>query len=160
MNKAILPLFILLLGGLSGCFDFLKEKEEDEARVRSSDYDGAYTGIVAQDGAAIGTWEMSIEDGFVFGNYFEGTEWVGFNGEIYEGGELEFGLTLSDGTLVEVSLTIDSNMNVSGTWSDSNNDAGTVSGSQGSGGNGKACTFSTSTGVVDGELGDSGQLTS
>ncbi|UXP32921.1 hypothetical protein N6H18_02995 [Reichenbachiella agarivorans] len=156
---------VLPLGLLSSCFDFLKEDEE--ILEISLAYDGDYAGIASQSGIQIGIWEMSIADGLAFGYYYDGSEWIAFNGVIYADGKLKFGMTLSNGVLVDVTLVIDDNLNVSGKWSDSDDEKGTIEGSvdynSGNGGQGgstsNVCVFSSSTGTVDGELGDSGEMT-
>lgn len=164
MRKAGLFFFVLALGGLSGCLDFLKE-EDDEILIESSDYDGSYTGSALQSGIEIGTWELDIDDGSALGYYFDGQEWITFFGTVYMGGILEFGLSLSDGTLVDVSIVISEDGVVSGSWVNSDDESGTIIGyiDNGTGpgpgpGSGSSCSNVSFTGEVDGELGATGEI--
>lgn len=163
MRKAVLFFFILALGGLSGCLDFLKEEEDDF--TISMDYDGTYSGVALQSGFQIGQWEMTIEDGQVNGYYYDGVEWTNFFGAAYNGGILDFGLTLNDGTRVDVSIVIDEQRNVNGSWTNSDDESGVITGgTDGTAGPGpgtgssNSCSLISFTGEVDGELGATGEI--
>lgn len=128
MKKVVILFFALFLGGLTGCQN--SENEDEDTSEKSLDYDGDYNGIVSSSGVYLGAWEMSVSEGLASGYYDDGEIWIDFSGTVYEGGKLDFEMTLTDETLVDVSMTIDNSGNLTGTWSDSDGESGLLSGSE------------------------------
>lgn len=126
MRNLLIAISVLM--GLLGC------SKDDEISEKSLEYDGQYNGIASQSGTHLGVLQMTIEEGQASGYYDDGLSiQIDFYGTVYKGGKLDFGMSLNDGTLVDVSMVIDLDKNMTGTWSDSEGESGTLAGSEATG---------------------------
>lgn len=105
-------------------------------------FDGDYSGKAFSQGIQVGSWQMTIENGSVSGEYTEEGEKTPFYGYIDTDGNLSFRIGLEDELIVSVKASI-SNGNVSGSWNNTDGLSGTLSGISGDNGDGPITTEPT-----------------
>jgi uncharacterized protein (TIGR02145 family) len=113
---------LILVTTLVGCGG------NDDDLVPSPDFDGAYHGIFTMDQAQVGTWTMEVVNGIASGSYEDAAGGTIFNGTVVAGGVLDLEISLPDESTAQVGLTIGSAGSVVGDWSDSDGQAGDVTG--------------------------------